>query len=98
MNESVLLPGPGGPVYYELAILPLVNEKTVMVFGRDVTLERNLRLALVGDAPYSADYIRRVRDTTDSRIVMPGATVAATASALRSAICLGTSSPTISDR
>ncbi|MDK9721325.1 MAG: diguanylate cyclase [Rhodospirillales bacterium] len=47
MNESVLLPGPGGPVYYELAILPLVNEKTVMVFGRDVTLERNLRLALV---------------------------------------------------
>lgn len=47
MNESVLLPGPGGPLYFELAILPLVGEKTVMVFGRDVTLERNLRLALV---------------------------------------------------
>jgi diguanylate cyclase (GGDEF)-like protein/PAS domain S-box-containing protein len=47
MNESVLLPGPGGPVYFELAILPLAGQKAVMVFGRDVTLERNLRLALV---------------------------------------------------
>jgi glycosyltransferase involved in cell wall biosynthesis len=33
----------------------------------------DLRLALVGDAPYSAAYIRRIRDTTDARIVMPGA-------------------------
>lgn len=33
----------------------------------------DLRLALIGDAPYSAEYIRRVRDTTDARIVMPGA-------------------------
>jgi glycosyltransferase involved in cell wall biosynthesis len=32
-----------------------------------------MKLALIGDAPYSADYIRRVRDTVDSRIVMPGA-------------------------
>ncbi|MBF0355094.1 MAG: diguanylate cyclase [Alphaproteobacteria bacterium] len=47
MNESVLLPGIGGPVYYELAILPLAAPATVMVFGRDVTLERNLRMALV---------------------------------------------------
>ncbi|CAA6604048.1 FOG: GGDEF domain [Rhodospirillaceae bacterium LM-1] len=47
MNESVLLPGISGPIYYELAILPLAAPGTVMVFGRDVTLERNLRLALV---------------------------------------------------
>ena len=33
----------------------------------------DLKLALIGDAPYAADYIRRVRDTQDSRIVMPGA-------------------------
>jgi len=33
----------------------------------------SMKLALVGDAPYSADYIRRVRDTRDPRIVMPGA-------------------------
>ena len=33
----------------------------------------DFRLALVGDAPYAADYIRQVRDTVDTRIVMPGA-------------------------
>jgi glycosyltransferase involved in cell wall biosynthesis len=32
-----------------------------------------MRLALVGDAPYAAEYIRQVRDTRDPRIVMPGA-------------------------
>jgi glycosyltransferase involved in cell wall biosynthesis len=32
-----------------------------------------LHLALVGDAPYAHEYIRRVRDTRDARIVMPGA-------------------------
>lgn len=32
-----------------------------------------LRLALIGDAPYAAEYIARVRDTRDPRIVMPGA-------------------------
>jgi glycosyltransferase involved in cell wall biosynthesis len=33
----------------------------------------SLKLALVGDAPYARDYIRRVRDTRDPRIVIPGA-------------------------
>ena len=32
-----------------------------------------LKLALVGDAPYAADYIRQVRDTSDRRVVIPGA-------------------------
>lgn len=32
-----------------------------------------LRLALIGDAPYAHEYIRRVRDTRDPRVVMPGA-------------------------
>ena len=31
------------------------------------------RLAVVGDAPYAADYIRQVRQTGDPRIVFPGA-------------------------
>ena len=31
------------------------------------------RLALIGDAPYADEYIRRVRDTRDPRIAMPGA-------------------------
>jgi glycosyltransferase involved in cell wall biosynthesis len=33
----------------------------------------DLKLALVGDAPYSQKYIAAVRDTQDPRIVMPGA-------------------------
>jgi glycosyltransferase involved in cell wall biosynthesis len=32
-----------------------------------------VKLALVGDAPYAQDYIQRVRDTRDQRVVMPGA-------------------------
>jgi glycosyltransferase involved in cell wall biosynthesis len=33
----------------------------------------DLKLALIGDAPYAHEYIRRVRDTQDPRIVIPGA-------------------------
>ena len=33
----------------------------------------DLKLALVGDAPYAGEYIRRVRDTRDARVVLPGA-------------------------
>jgi glycosyltransferase involved in cell wall biosynthesis len=36
-------------------------------------LETPLQLALVGDAPYAPEYIQRVRDTKDARVVMPGA-------------------------
>ena len=32
-----------------------------------------MKLALIGDAPYAPEYIQRVRDTRDARIVMPGA-------------------------
>lgn len=35
-------------------------------------VETNLKLALVGDAPYAAAYINEVRDTRDPRIVIPG--------------------------
>jgi glycosyltransferase involved in cell wall biosynthesis len=31
------------------------------------------KLALIGDAPYAAEYIARVHDTRDPRVVMPGA-------------------------
>ena len=33
----------------------------------------DMKLALIGDAPHAREYIERVRDTKDSRIVMPGA-------------------------
>jgi glycosyltransferase involved in cell wall biosynthesis len=36
-------------------------------------VETDMKLALVGDAPYARDYIARVRDTRDPRIVTPGA-------------------------
>ena len=32
-----------------------------------------VKLALVGDAPYAQEYIERVRDTRDARVVIPGA-------------------------
>jgi glycosyltransferase involved in cell wall biosynthesis len=32
-----------------------------------------LKLALIGDAPYAAEYITKVRDTKDPRVVIPGA-------------------------
>jgi glycosyltransferase involved in cell wall biosynthesis len=35
-------------------------------------VETDMRLALIGDAPYAPEYIAKVRDTRDSRIVMPG--------------------------
>jgi glycosyltransferase involved in cell wall biosynthesis len=36
-------------------------------------VQTDLRLALVGDAPYAHNYIREVRNTIDPRIIMPGA-------------------------
>ena len=33
----------------------------------------DLKLVLVGDAPYAADYIREVRATSDPRVLLPGA-------------------------
>jgi len=37
------------------------------------TVVTSKKLALIGDAPYAAEYIQRVRDTRDPRVVMPGA-------------------------
>jgi glycosyltransferase involved in cell wall biosynthesis len=36
-------------------------------------LQTPFKLALIGDAPYAADYIGRVRATNDPRVVIPGA-------------------------
>jgi len=33
----------------------------------------DLKLALIGDAPYAAEYLAKVRDTRDPRVVIPGA-------------------------
>ena len=39
----------------------------------DTAMGTSMKLALVGDAPYAAEYIRRVRDTADPRVIIPGA-------------------------
>lgn len=36
-------------------------------------LDTTKKLALIGDAPYAHEYIRKVRDTKDPRVVLPGA-------------------------
>ena len=36
-------------------------------------LETPMRLALIGDAPYARDYIRKLRECFDPRVAMPGA-------------------------
>ncbi|MDX1980229.1 MAG: DUF1972 domain-containing protein [Bryobacteraceae bacterium] len=36
-------------------------------------LDTPVKLALIGDAPYANEYIRQVRDTSDGRVVLPGA-------------------------
>lgn len=36
------------------------------------TLETSMKLALIGDAPYAHEYIARVRDTKNPRVVIPG--------------------------
>ncbi|MEK7408992.1 MAG: DUF1972 domain-containing protein [Acidobacteriota bacterium] len=36
-------------------------------------VETDMKLVLVGDAPYARDYIARVRETRDPRVLLPGA-------------------------
>jgi len=36
-------------------------------------VDTDLKLALIGDAPYAAGYIERVRATSDPRVILPGA-------------------------
>ena len=35
--------------------------------------DTEMKLALIGDAPYAEDYIQQVRDTSDTRVTIPGA-------------------------
>ena len=44
--EVVMVPGPAGSLLYELNVLPLADG-TALILAKDVTLESNLRAALV---------------------------------------------------
>ncbi len=62
---------PGRYVLYVSRMEPENNALMVRQAFERVTTE--FKLALVGDAPYAAEYIRQVKDTRDSRVVIPGA-------------------------
>lgn len=62
---------PGGYFLYVSRMEPENN--ALLVREAFEKLDTDYKLALIGDAPYAEEYIRRVRDTRDPRIVMPGA-------------------------
>ena len=61
---------PGRYVLYVSRMEPENN--ALMVREAFERVRTNYKLVLVGDAPYAADYIRQVKDTSDPRIVIPG--------------------------
>jgi glycosyltransferase involved in cell wall biosynthesis len=61
---------PGAYFLYVSRMEPENN--ALMVREAFEKVETEMKLALIGDAPYSSEYIRRIRETTDPRIVMPG--------------------------
>lgn len=77
-----------GPVESDSALGPLgLERKRYFLYVSRMEPENNallvreafervrteLKLALIGDAPYAREYIAAVRDTRDPRVVMPGA-------------------------
>ncbi|MBV8569392.1 MAG: DUF1972 domain-containing protein [Acidobacteriaceae bacterium] len=62
---------PGKYVLYVSRLEPENNALLVrQAFER---VKTDLKLAIIGDAPYAAEYIRQVKNTTDPRIIIPGA-------------------------
>ena len=62
---------PGRYVLYVSRMEPENN--AVLVRQAFEKIQTDYKLVLVGDAPYAADYIRQVKDTTDGRVIIPGA-------------------------
>ncbi len=62
------------PRRYFLYVSRMEPENNALMVRRAFeTVATDLQLALIGDAPYARDYIRQVRDTSDARVLMPGA-------------------------
>jgi len=62
------------PGKYVLYVSRMEPENNALVVRRAFEqVKTDYKLALVGDAPYAADYIRQVRDTRDPRVLIPGA-------------------------
>lgn len=62
---------PGKYVLYVSRLEPENN--ALLVREAFEMVNTDLKLAIVGDAPYAEDYIRQVKNTKDPRIVIPGA-------------------------
>jgi glycosyltransferase involved in cell wall biosynthesis len=62
---------PGRYVLYVSRMEPENN--ALLVRQAFEKVETDFKLAIIGDAPYAADYIRQVKDTNDKRVVIPGA-------------------------
>ena len=62
---------PGKYVLYVSRLEPENNALLVREAFEQVTTD--LKLAIIGDAPYAEEYIRKVKNTSDPRIVIPGA-------------------------
>ncbi|MBV8550853.1 MAG: DUF1972 domain-containing protein [Acidobacteriaceae bacterium] len=62
---------PGKYVLYVSRMEPENNALLVRQAFEQVRTD--YKLALIGDAPYAADYIRQVKETRDPRIIIPGA-------------------------
>jgi glycosyltransferase involved in cell wall biosynthesis len=59
---------------YFLYVSRMEPENNALLVRREFEkVATSRKLALIGDAPYAQEYIERVRDTTDPRVVMPGA-------------------------
>jgi glycosyltransferase involved in cell wall biosynthesis len=62
------------PCQYFLYVSRMEPENRALEVRRAFEQVRTpMKLALIGDAPYAEEYIREVRNTTDGRVVMPGA-------------------------
>jgi glycosyltransferase involved in cell wall biosynthesis len=61
---------PGRYVLYVSRMEPENN--ALMVRQAFERVHTDFKLAIVGDAPYAAEYIRQVKDTKDPRILIPG--------------------------
>ncbi|HXE11331.1 MAG TPA: DUF1972 domain-containing protein [Bryobacteraceae bacterium] len=62
------------PGKYLLYVSRLEPENNALLVRQSFEkVKTDMKLALVGNAPYAADYIRQVKATNDPRIVMPGA-------------------------
>jgi glycosyltransferase involved in cell wall biosynthesis len=62
------------PAHYVLYVSRLEPENNALLVRQAFEqVQTDMKLALIGDAPYAAEYIEEVKRTTDPRIVIPGA-------------------------